>query len=235
MAQPGVLELLSFESGGWAFALLRGLAISLACASIGYTLGVLLGFWIALGRLSTNAVLRGSAAVYTTVLRGVPPLLVIFLLFFGANGALMWIARGFGHTGYIEINAFTVGALAVALVTAAYASEVLRGAYLAIPKGQFDAYASLGLRPANGHRLVILPQMLRTAIPGLGNVWILALKETALLSVISLAELMRVAGLAGRTTGQPFVFYGAAACLYILVIAASTKGLRQAEARMRWA
>ncbi|MBF9234598.1 ABC transporter permease [Microvirga alba] len=235
MPATTLADLFTWGSEGWSKALLLGLAVTLACASIGYALGIVFGFCVALAKLGRSAILRALASVYTTLLRGVPPLLVIFLLFFGTNGALMWIARGFGYTGYIEVDAFTVGVLAVCLVTAAYSSEVFRSAYEAVPKGQFEAFAALGLRPVPGLWTVVLPQMLRLAFPGLGNVWIMAIKETTLLSVISLAELMRVVGLAGRTTGQPFVFYGVAALLYFLLVGASSRLLRTLEARMRWA
>lgn len=228
-------ELFAWGAGGWSKPILIGLGVTVACASIGYVLGVVLGLGVAFARIGNNRSLAALAMLYTTLLRGVPPLLVIFLLFFGTNGALMWIARGFGYTGYIEVDAFTVGVMAVALVAAAYSSEVFRGAHGTIPTGQFEAYASLGLRPLVGFWTVILPQMLRLALPGLGNVWILAMKETTLLSVISLAELMRVVGLAGRTTGQPFVFYGTAALIYLVLIALSSQAFKALETRMRWA
>lgn len=230
-----IVDLFIWGSGGWSRPLLTGLCVTVACASIGYVLGIVLGLAVAFAKLGRNSWLAAAATVYTTLLRGVPPLLVIFLLFFGTNGALMWIARGFGYAGYIEVDAFTVGVLAVAFVSAAYSSEVFRGAHAAIPKGQFEAFAALGLPPVVGLWTVIMPQMLRLALPGLGNVWILAMKETTLLSVISLAELMRVVGLAGRTTGQPFVFYGAAAIIYLVLIAMSSRAFKAFEARMRWA
>jgi octopine/nopaline transport system permease protein len=223
-----------FGPQGWAKALLTGLALSLTYASMGFVLGNLLGFVIMMAKLGQNRFLRVLGRIYTTLLRGVPALLVIFLLFFGTNGALMAIARGFGYTGYIEVDAFTVGVLAVMLITAAYSSEVLRGAYLSLPKGQFEACKALGLRPVHSHCFVIIPQMMRVALPGLGNVWIMSVKETTLLSVISLAELMRMAGLAGRSTGEPFIFYGAAAVLYLLVIALSSLLLKRLEARLSW-
>lgn len=235
MSGTALGTLFSFGADSWLRAMLGGFAVTIACAILGYASGLVLGLCLALAKLGRSRLLVLAAQTYTTLLRGVPPLLVIFLLFFGTNDALMWIARGFGHTGYIEIDAFAIGTLAVALVSAAYSSEVLRAAYLAVPRGQFEACAALGLKPWAGLWTVILPQMLRIALPGLGNVWIMAVKETTLLSVISLAELMRVAGLAGRATGQPFVFYGIAAVLYFLLVALSTRLLRRVEFRFRWA
>lgn len=234
-AGASLADLFAWGPGGWSKPLLIGLGVTVACATIGYVLGIALGLAVAFAKLGGNRWLAGAATLYTTVLRGVPPLLVIFLLFFGANGALMWVAGGFGYTGYIEVDAFTVGVMAATLVAAAYSSEVFRGAHGAIPQGQFEAFAALGLRPLAGLWTVVIPQMFRLALPGLGNVWILAMKETTLLSVISLAELMRVVGLAGRTTGQPFVFYGAAAIIYMVLIALSTRAFKAVENRLRWA
>ncbi|MBZ7926596.1 ABC transporter permease subunit [Ensifer adhaerens] len=233
-ADASILQMLAWGDQGWSRPLLFGLGVTIACASLGYVLGVALGFAIALAKLGNNRWIASAANLYTTVVRGVPPLLVIFLLFFGTNGALMWVARGFGYTGYIEIDAFTVGVMAVTLVSASYSSEVFRGAHGTIPAGQFEAFAALGLRPFLGLCLVIMPQMFRQALPGLGNVWIMAIKETTLLSVISVAELMRVVGLAGRTTGQPFVFYGAAAVIYFVLVAVSSRVFIAVENRMRW-
>ena len=229
-----LFEIMAWGDQGWSRPLLVGLGVTVACASLGYILGVAFGLAIALAKLGGNRWVVAAANVYTTVVRGVPPLLVIFLLFFGTNGALMWVARGFGYTGYIEVDAFTVGVMAVTLVSASYSSEVFRGAHATIPGGQFEAFAALGLRPLAGLWLVIMPQMVRYALPGLGNVWIMAIKETTLLSVISLAELMRVVGLAGRTTGQPFVFYGAAAVIYLVLVAVSSRAFAIVESRMRW-
>ena len=217
----------------------QGLVVTLALSALvvlfSLIAGVILGLAVAFAKLGHNRWLGAAATLYTTLLRGVPPLLVIFLLFFGTNGALMWVARGFGYAGYIEVDAFTVGVMAVAFVSAAYSSEVFRGAHAAIPIGQFEAYTALGLRPLVGLWTVVIPQMLRLALPGLGNVWIMAIKETTLLSVISLAELMRVVGVAGRTTGQPFVFYGVAALVYLVLVAISSRAFHALETRMRWA
>ncbi|EKF19156.1 ABC transporter permease [Nitratireductor pacificus] len=232
--EASLLEILAWGDQGWSRPLLVGLGVTVACASLGYVLGVGLGFALALAKLGRNRWVAAAANAYTTVVRGVPPLLVIFLLFFGTNGALMWIAGGFGYNGYIEVDAFTVGVMAVTLVSASYSSEVFRGAHATIPGGQFEAFAALGLRSLAGLCLVIMPQMFRYALPGLGNVWIMAIKETTLLSVISLAELMRVVGLAGRTTGQPFFFYGVAAVVYLVLVAASSRAFVAAERRMRW-
>ncbi|SED50754.1 octopine/nopaline transport system permease protein [Rhizobiales bacterium GAS191] len=235
MPAASLLDVFAWGPDGWSRPLLKGLAVSVCCAALGYALGIVLGFPMAIAKVGFNRMLAAGVVLFTTLLRGVPALLILYLLFFGTNGALMWIARGFGYTGYIEVDAFAVGVLAVTLLTAAYGSEILRAAYQAVPQGQFEAYTALGIRPLTGHLKIILPQMLRLALPGLGNLWIVAVKETTLLSVISLAELMRVTTVAGRTTGQPFVFYGAAALLYFLLVVISSWLFGRLELRARYA
>lgn len=232
MEGTSLSALLVWDVLEWTRPLLKGLGITVVCALLGYMFGAVLGFVVALGKLSPRIMLSLPATLYTTLFRGVPPLLIIFLLFFGTNGLLMWIASGFGYTEYIEINAFSIGVLAVTLIVAAYSSEVYRGAFLAIPKGQSEACQTLGLKPLQAMILVIIPQMLRLALPGLGNVWILAIKETTLLSIIAVTELMRVAGMAGRSSGQPFIFYGIAAAAYLCIVVVSNRFFYSVERRL---
>ena len=232
MEGTSLSALLVWDVLEWTRPLLKGLGITVVCALLGYMFGAVLGFVVALGKLSPRIMLSLPATLYTILFRGVPPLLIIFLLFFGTNGLLMWIASGFGYTEYIEINAFSIGVLAVTLIVAAYSSEVYRGAFLAIPKGQSEACQALGLKPLQAMILVIIPQMLRLALPGLGNVWILAIKETTLLSIIAVTELMRVAGMAGRSSGQPFIFYGIAAAAYLCIVVVSNRFFYSVERRL---
>lgn len=229
MIEASLSAFLAWDVFEWTGPLLKGLGVTVICAVLGYVFGVFFGFLIALAKLRPKSILAHLAAVYTVLLRGVPPLLIIFLLFFGTNGLLMWIASGFGYTEYIEIDAFSVGVLAVTLIVAAYSSEVLRGAFEAVPTGQYEAFRSIGLKPLHGTVLVIIPQMLRLALPGLGNVWILAIKETTLLSIIAVSELMRVVGIAGRSTSQPFAFYGIAALAYLSIVLLSNRLFRRLE------
>jgi octopine/nopaline transport system permease protein len=176
-------------------------------------------------------VLFGIAEGYTTVLRGVPELLVIYLFFFGSGGAVMWVARQFGYTGYIELDSFTIGVLALGVISGAYSAEVIRGAMQAIPRGQIEAGHAVGMSGITIFRRIMLPQLLRIALPGLGNVWQLTLKDTALISVTALAELMRMAAVAAGSTRQPFIFYITAAVLYLLMTTVSQAGFQWAERR----
>ena len=167
---------------------------------------------------------------YTTVLRGVPDLLVLYLFYFGGSLALSRIAGWFGASGAAAIPAFTTGALAVGLVSGAYQTEVFRGAYLALNRGEIEAARSVGMHRWLLFRRIVAPQVARYALPGLGNVWQLVLKESALISVTGLVELLRQSAIGAGSTRQPFAFYATAAALYLAITTVSTWGFQQAEA-----
>ncbi len=226
------MELLSFGDRGWGDELARATAMTVAVASGAFLLGLVFGALGSFAKLSGNRVVAAIADAYTTVIRGIPELLVIYLLFFGGSGALMFFARIFGHTGYVEINAFATGVCAIAIVNGAYSLEVIRGAVLAVPRGQIEAAKAFGMSPWTLLRRVLAPQVLRFALPGLGNVWQLALKETALISVTGLVEIMRQATVGAGSTKQPFTFYAVACVLYLLLTTVSGHGFARAE---RWA
>lgn len=225
-----IFELLSFGETGWGDNLLRGAGVTAVLAVLSFGLGLPIGLLGAGAKLSDNRALRGIADVYTTVFRGVPELLVIYLFFFGSSQAIMKVAGIFGYTGYLELPPFLVGVLAVGVISGAYSTEVFRGAILAVPRGQIEAGMAMGMRPRLIFRRITLPQLLRFALPGLGNVWQLTLKDTALVSVTSLAELMRTAQVASGSTREPFLFYVTAALLY-LVMTSISQGLFQAAER----
>jgi octopine/nopaline transport system permease protein len=227
-----MLDLFSFGPRGWGDELLSGMAVTIAVSLLGFVLGCALGLATAVASLSRRLAPRGLADVYTTVVRGVPSLLVIYLFFFGSSGAIMFFARMFGHTGFVSLDAFSVGVLALAVLTGAYSAEVFRGALQAVPRGQMEAGRAIGLTDGQVFRHVRLPQALRLALPGLGNVWQLVLKDSALVSVTALAELMRMTSVAARSTGQPFTFYVAAGVLYLLLTTVSTLLFVRAERRV---
>jgi len=226
------MELLSFGDRGWGDELARATAMTVAVASCAFLLGLVVGSLGAWAKASGGRVAVVVVDAYTTVIRGIPELLVIYLLFFGGSGALMFFARMFGHTGYVEINAFATGAIAIAIVNGAYSLEVIRGAVQSVPKGEIEAAKAFGMSPWILFRRVLAPQTLRFALPGLGNVWQLALKETALISVTGLVEIMRQATVGAGSTKQPFTFYAVACVLYLLLTTVSGRGFARAE---RWA
>ncbi|HYG86323.1 MAG TPA: ABC transporter permease [Azospirillum sp.] len=224
-----MLDILSFGPTGWGWQLLAGAGMTVAVALSAFALGVVIGSFGAAAKLGGNVVLRSIAEVYTTVVRGVPELLVIYLLFFGGNSMAMAVASVFGYDGYVELNAFSIGVAAVGLISGSYSTEVIRGAAQAVPHGQIEAARACGMGRWLILRRVLVPQTLRYALPGLGNVWQLTLKDTSLVSVTALTEIMRAAYLGAGATRQPFLFYTTAAVLYLLLTTISTAAFERAE------
>jgi octopine/nopaline transport system permease protein len=223
------MELQSFGDAGWGDEMLRAALMTIAVSLSSMALGLVFGTLGALAKLSPIAPARGLAEGYTTVMRGVPELLVIWLLFFGGSGAVMFVAGLFGYHGYLELNAFTIGTLAIGTISGAYSTEVIRGAVLAVPRGQIEAAKAIGMPGWQMFRRVVLPQAARFALPGLGNVWQFTLKDTALISVTGLVEIMRQAFVAAGSTRQPFTFYLVAAALYLVITTCSNYGFKRAE------
>jgi octopine/nopaline transport system permease protein len=227
---PEWMSLLAWGDSGWGDEMVRGAMWTILLATVAFALGVVIGAFGAAAKLSPLPPLRWLGEGYTTVIRGVPDLLVIYLLFFGGNQAVMSIARSvFGYDGYIELNAFTIGAVALSLVSGAYATEVIRGAVLTVPTGQLEAARACGMSGWLLFRRILVPQVARYALPGLGNVWQLTLKDTSLISIVGLVEIMRSASIASGSTQKPFVFYLAAACLYLLLTSGSNRVFGLAE------
>ncbi|WP_366653773.1 ABC transporter permease [Fodinicurvata sp. EGI_FJ10296] len=226
-----MLELLSFGNQGWGDEILLGAGVTVLLAISAFALGLVLGTLGAAAKLSPSAPVRWGAEVYTTVFRGVPELLVIYLFAFGSAGAIMSVAGIFGYTGYLELPPFLVGVLAVGIISGAYSTEVIRGAIQSVPQGQIEAAMAVGMHRRQIFFRITLPQLLRFALPGLGNVWQLTLKDTALVSVAALAELMRISRVASDSTREPFLFYVTAAVLYLVMTTGSQVLFQLAERR----
>jgi octopine/nopaline transport system permease protein len=227
----GAMSLLGFGAQGWGPALLRAAAMTLALSAAGFALGAVFGGVAAFSRLNGGILSRSLADAYCTLFRGVPDLLTIYLLYFGGSTVLTAVGQFFGAEGFIGLPIFMTGVIALAVISGAYQAEVYRGAFLAIPHGQIEAALAVGMSGPLMLRRIILPQLLRYAIPGLGNVWQLVLKDSALISVIGLVELMRQAEIGAGSTRQPFAFYIAAAVLYLVITALSGDLFRRAERR----
>jgi len=192
-------------------------------------LGIFISIFAAWAKISGNFIIKLLANFYTTVIRGVPELLIIYLIFFGGSAGVMYIAKIFGYNGYIELHAFTMGTISIGIISAAYSTEVFRGSYNIIDKGQAEAAKSLGLSKINIFFKILAPQILRHALPGLGNVWQITLKDTALISVTGLVEIMRQTKVAANTTHSPFTFYLTAAVLYLVLTTFSSKVFNKME------
>jgi polar amino acid transport system permease protein len=218
-----------FDLQGFGPMLLLGAWMTVQVALAATVFGLILGLGGALMKLSSSRVLRLIAGLYTTILRGVPILVVILLFYFGAITAVNAIARSLGHTQFIDLNAFVAGTAALSLAFGAYATEVFRGAFQAIPKGEIEAARALGMSRLTAFRRVSLPQVWRLALPGLGNIFLVILKETALVSVIGLEELMRKTEFAVGFTRQPFTFFLFAAFLYLAMTVVAMVALQHLE------
>ena len=225
------MELLAFGDTGWGDELFYATLMTIAVAIT----AMLIGFFFALVftplKLSKNKFLNLIANTYTTIIRGVPELLVIYLFFFGGSAAVMFVASIFGYGEYIEINAFITGAFSIGIISGAYSTEVFRGAIQSIDKGQFEAANVLGLGKFGKFFKVILPQTLRLALPNLSNVWQITLKDTSLISVTGLVEIMRQSYVAAGSTRDPLFFYSFAAVLYLLLTFLSMKLINRLEAK----
>ena len=223
------MELLAFGDTGWGDELFRATLMTIAVSITAMIIGFLFALIFTPLKLSKNKFLNFIANSYTTIIRGVPELLVIYLFFFGGTGAVMFVASIFGYNEYIEINAFITGAFAIGIISGAYSTEVFRGAIQSIDKGQFEAAKVLGLSKFAQFYKIILPQMLRLAIPNLSNVWQITLKDTSLISVTGLVEIMRQSYIAAGSTRDPLFFYSFAAVLYLMLTFLSMKLINRLE------
>ena len=225
------MELLAFGDTGWGDELFRATLMTIAVSITAMIIGFSFAAVFTPLKLSKYKSLNLIGNIYTTVIRGVPELLVIYLFFFGGSGAIMFVASIFGYNEYIEINAFITGSFAIGIISGAYSTEVFRGAIQSIDKGQFEAAKVLGFSKFKQFYKITLPQMLRLAIPNLSNVWQIRLKDTSLISVTGLVEIMRQSYIASGSTRDPLFFYSFAAVLYLLLTFLSMKLINKLEVK----
>jgi arginine/ornithine transport system permease protein len=214
---------------GFGAFILQGTWVNLTAGLLSLVVAVALGILGALAKLSRNPVARGVAMVYTTLVRGVPDLVLMLLIFFGGQLLVNQLAPALGHEDYVDVDPFTAGVLTLGFIYGAYMSETFRGAILAVPAGQLEAGRAFGMRPAQVFARILLPQMLRHALPGFGNNWLVLLKGTALLSIIGLNDMVFKANQAGGSTHKPFTFLFAVALIYLAMTTVSVVALRWAE------
>ena len=225
------MELLAFGKTGWGDELFYASLMTIAVAITAMLIGFLFALIFTPLKLSKYKSLNLISNFYTTLIRGVPELLVIYLFFFGGSGAIMYVASIFGYFEYIEINAFITGAFSIGIISGAYSTEVFRGAVQSIEKGQFEAAKVLGLSKFTQFFKNFLPQTLRLALPNLSNVWQITLKDTSLISVTGLVEIMRQSYIAAGSTRDPLFFYSFAAVLYLLLTFLSMKLINRLEVK----
>ncbi len=223
-----LVGLLKFGPAGWGDELARGALLTVELAAAVVPIGIVLGFLVALARDSKYPALRIPANAFTTVFRGLPELLTLFIVYFGGQILFQKVIGLFSDT-YVELSAFVAGLIALGMVFAAFAGEVFLGALRAVPKGQIETAHALGLSEFMTLRLIILPQVIRYALPGLGNLWLSLLKDTSLVSVIALTDLMRQTKIVVGATKEPFFFYLVASLLYLAMAVISSFGLTALE------
>ncbi len=228
------MELLSFGDQGWGDEILRATLITILVALSAFLIGFIFATIFVFTKLSKKKYLNIVGDTYTTIFRGVPELLIIYLFFFGGSSAIMFVSKIFGYEGYIEVNAFLTGAISIGVISGAYSTEVLRGAILSVDKGQFEGAKALGMKKYIYFLKIILPQVLRLAIPNLSNVWQITLKDTSLISVTGLVELMRQSYIAAGSTRNPLFFYLFAALVYLLLTTLSLKFFNKLEKRYNY-
>jgi polar amino acid transport system permease protein len=231
MPAQSLWTLLSWGPEGWTDDIAAGILVTIALALATLPIGLIIGFFIALGKQSEEPSLRLAANIYTTVFRGLPELVTLFLFFFGMPLVLQHVVRFFWPDATIDVNSFVAGMIVLALIFSSYASEVFLSAFRAIPKGQYEGGYAIGLSNWLTMRKVILPQLLRIAFPGLENCWLSLLKDTSLVSVVGLAETLRNSGVAARVTKHSFLFYGLSALIFLCLAVLSSFA---SSAILRW-
>lgn len=225
-----LFQLLELGPNGWGDEILAGawLTIRLALATLPF--GLVLGFLVALGRNSRSRVLQALGGVFTTIFRGLPELLTLFIVYYGGQILLQKLVGLFTDT-YVEVNGFVAGMVALGVVFAAFSSEVFLAALRAIPAGQVEGSFALGLTRFQTLRLIIFPQLWRYALPGIANLWLVLLKDTSLVSIIALNDLLRMTNVVVGATKEPFFFYAVACAIYLFFSIISSFGITWIERR----
>ncbi|GHX03945.1 amino acid ABC transporter, permease protein [Vibrio cholerae] len=233
---------------GYEASILKGAQLTIEVAVLSLLLAMLLGMLGALAKMAPYRWARAIATLYTTIIRGIPDLVLMMLIFFGGqillNNGLSWFnefinqwltARDPNHEwvaylpDYVDISPFVAGVLTIGFIFGAYMAETFRGAILAVDKGELEAAKAYGMSAAMSFRRILLPQMIRHAIPGFGNNWLVLLKTTALVSIIGLEDMVRISSLAAGSTKMPFTFYMAVATIFLFFTSVSTGLLKLLE------
>ncbi len=220
---------MSWGPDGWLDDIAYGAFITVSLALATLPIGLAIGFLVALAKQSAEPSLRLAGNVYTTIFRGLPELLTLFLVYFGGQIGLQKLFQLFDPNATVDVSAFVSGMIALGVVFSSYASEVFMSAFKAIPKGQYEGGHAVGLTSWQTMRLVVLPQLIRIALPGLANLWLILLKDTALVSAIGLTDILWQAGVAARVTKHAFLFFGFATLVYLVLSIISSFGINAIE------
>ncbi|ANL51035.1 amino acid ABC transporter permease protein (plasmid) [Rhizobium phaseoli] len=232
-----LLDLLSLRPEGWGKPLLDGLWLTIKLALATLPFGLVLGLGLALLIDGKNRWLARSAMLFATTFRALPELLTLFIIYYGGGMLIQWLWQAIFAEPFGEVSGFLAGMIALGIVFSCFASEIFVAALRAIPRGQHEAAASLGLSRSRTFISIIAPQLWRLSLPGLGNLWFVLLKDTSLVSIISLADLMRQTQLAVANTKEPLFFYAVACLIYLAVsmISSSIVGILEIRANRGFA
>ncbi|MDX1432864.1 MAG: ABC transporter permease [Gammaproteobacteria bacterium] len=214
-----------FDLHGYFPFILKGMLLTVEVALLSLAISIVLGMLGAVAKLSQSRTARFVAGIYTTIIRGVPDLVLMTLIFFGGQILVNDMADKLG-LGYIDVSPFFAGTITIGFIFGAYMTETFRGAILAVPRGEIEAGHAYGMSPVQVFFRITLPASVRHALPGFGNNWLVLAKTTALVSVIGLHDMVFNAGQAGGATRQPFTFYLVVALLFLVITGVSDVGLR---------
>jgi polar amino acid transport system permease protein len=223
---------LLFGPEGWSSLLLKGAIVTILLALATVPVGFGAGLVLAVSKSSSHRAVRAACEAYTTFFRGIPDLLALFIVYFGLQAFVDNVSRALLPGSRIEVNAFLAGVIALGAIAAAYSSEIWVAALNSVPRGQREAAASLGLDRRRTFFLVLWPQLIRVALPGLGNVWSIMLKDTSLISTLAVMDLLRAASEASKNTRSPLLFYSAAAAVYLVFSIVSAMAQTHLERRV---
>lgn len=227
------IGLLAWGDQGWGDELFRGTLVTLQLAACALVLGLAMGLLLAGAKLSSNAALRWAGELYMAFIRATPEFLILLLFYYGSERAIQGLLTLIGISVTFEMPRFLAAVIGLAAIFSAYAAEVFRGAYLAIPVGQIEAATACGMSRMQIFSRIRLPQMWRFAIPGLGNLWMVLLKDTSLAAVIAVDDLLRQAKIGSETTRAPLTFYVAAGLIYLVLTGLSDVARDRLERRAR--
>jgi len=232
MPSQNIWILLSWGPDGWIDDIAYGALVTIALALATLPIGLTIGFFVAWAKQSEEPSLRLAANIYTTVFRGLPELVTLFLFFFGVPILLQHLVRYLRPDATIDVNSFVAGMIVLSLIFSSYASEVFLSAFRAIPKGQYEGGYAIGLSNWLTMRKVILPQLLRIAFPGLENCWLSLLKDTSLCSLIGVNELMNDAKSIAFADYQPMAVFVLVAGIYFAMSYPLSLAVRTMEWRL---
>ena len=212
-------------------SILQGALLTVAVSLASLVVSTALGLLGATAKLSGNKALVWVATVYTTVVRGIPELVLLLLIFYGAAIGINSFFESIGTEFILDLNPFVAGVCTLGFIYGAYMTETFRGAILSIPKGQMEAAWAFGMGTTQTFLRITLPQMVRYALPGFTNNWLVLIKATALVSLIGLHDMTYLAKQASAATREPFIFLLFAAALYLVFTSISLWALKRLNAR----